>query len=61
MLLTGIPQLRELQDVTYLKKAFSLAESEDEARVTFARLIVESLNTKTTQINFALHILANPN
>jgi hypothetical protein len=60
MLLTGIPQLRELQDVTYLKKAFSLAESEDEARVTFARLIDESLNTKTTQINFALHILANP-
>jgi hypothetical protein len=60
MLYCGMPQLQEPEDISYLRKAFSVEESDAEARETFLRLIDESLKTKTTQINFAFHILAHP-
>ncbi len=59
MLSTGIPELTSEEDIDYLRNAFSLDLDDDEAAEIFKGLIVESLNTKTTQINFAIHILAH--
>lgn len=60
MLSTGIPELTEEQDLDYLREAFSLNLSNEEAAKKFSRLIDDSLNTKATQLNFAIHVLANP-
>ncbi len=34
--------------------------TEEEASAHFKKLISESLNTKSIQFNFAIHLLANP-
>lgn len=60
MLSTGIPQLRSVSDIYYLRQAFSLEQTRDEAQQHWINLVQESLNTKTTQINFFLHNLAHP-
>lgn len=81
MVSTGIPELRCEEDIDYLREAFSLDISEEEAGMSvlccvvlcngywhviissakkFMKLINESLSTKATQLNFAIHILANP-
>ena len=60
MVSTGIPQLRTFEDIHYLREAFELQKSEEEASKHFDRLIIESLNTKRTQINNAIHIMAHP-
>lgn len=59
MLSTGIPELRSEEDLNYLREAFSLDMSNEEAEKKFTKLIFESLNTKATQLNFAIHLLAN--
>lgn len=59
MLSTGIPELTAEEDIYYLRNAFSLDNDDEEAAEAFSALIIESLNTKTTQINFAIHILAH--
>jgi hypothetical protein len=59
MLSTGIPELTSEEDIDYLRNAFSLDMDDDEAAEAFKALIYESLSTKTTQINFAIHILAH--
>jgi len=61
MLTTGIPQLSTTEDLEYLRESFALQKTDEEAEKIFIRLIDESLNTKTTQINNAIHILAHPN
>jgi hypothetical protein len=58
--LLGIPQLRFSSDIYYLRSAFSLGNSDNEAQSKWLNLLVESLNTKTTQINFFFHNLAHP-
>eukprot|EP01127_Copromyxa_protea_P018908 TRINITY_DN6038_c0_g1_i1.p1 TRINITY_DN6038_c0_g1~~TRINITY_DN6038_c0_g1_i1.p1 ORF type:complete len:1361 (+),score=214.79 TRINITY_DN6038_c0_g1_i1:544-4083(+) len=60
MLSTGIPQLRTVNDIHYLRQAFSLEQTREKAQRHWANLVIESLNTKTTQINFFLHNLAHP-
>jgi len=60
MLATGIPELRSEEDLNYLRESFSLDLSDDEAEKKFTKLIHESLRTKATQLNFAIHLLANP-
>lgn len=60
MLSTGIPQLTKAEDLQYLTESFCLGKEDREAAHIFKNLITESLNTKTTQINFAIHILAHP-
>lgn len=60
MLSTGIPELRCEEDLDYLRTSFSVDSTDDEAAKKFKELIIESLNTKTTQLNFAVHMLANP-
>jgi len=60
MLSTGIPELRSEEDLNYLRDAFSLELTEEEASKKFEKLIEHSLKTKATQLNFALHIMAHP-
>lgn len=71
MLSTGIPTLTREEDLNYLRfilwnprnsirEAFALSMSEEEANKKFTKLIFESLNTKAIQLNFAIHLLANP-
>lgn len=49
MLSTGIPELTEVEDIAYLRDAFSLDMSDEKAREKFKNLIYDSLATKTTQ------------
>ena len=60
MISTGIPQLTSQEDLEYLIESFCIGKSEEEAKQIFQGLIIESLNTKATQLNFAIHILAHP-
>eukprot|EP01104_Vermistella_antarctica_P019415 TRINITY_DN758_c2_g3_i1.p1 TRINITY_DN758_c2_g3~~TRINITY_DN758_c2_g3_i1.p1 ORF type:complete len:2061 (-),score=458.91 TRINITY_DN758_c2_g3_i1:628-6810(-) len=60
MLSTGIPQLTNMEDLQYLQKSFSLELSDPDAESKFSKLILESLDTRTTQINNAIHIMAHP-
>jgi len=60
MLSTGIPELRSEEDINYLREAFSLEMTDEEASKKFERLIEESLKTKATQLNFMIHIMAHP-
>jgi phosphatidylinositol-4,5-bisphosphate 3-kinase catalytic subunit alpha/beta/delta len=61
MLSTGIPELKCDDDIAYLRNAFALDKSEDEARKLFEELIEESLNTKATTVNFVIHNFAHAN
>jgi phosphatidylinositol kinase/protein kinase (PI-3 family) len=60
MISIGMPELKSHDDLNYLLDAFSLELNEDQAKDFFVKLIFKSLNTKTTQIMFATHILAHP-
>jgi len=59
MLSTGIPELQSVEDINYLRKAFSLEMTDNEATLLFTKLIYESLGTKTTVFNNVIHILAH--
>eukprot|EP01102_Stenamoeba_stenopodia_P020703 TRINITY_DN8172_c0_g1_i5.p1 TRINITY_DN8172_c0_g1~~TRINITY_DN8172_c0_g1_i5.p1 ORF type:complete len:1732 (-),score=326.42 TRINITY_DN8172_c0_g1_i5:97-5292(-) len=59
MLSTGIPQLKKPEDLHYLREAFCLQKTDEEAAVVFADKIMESLNTKMTQLNNFVHNLAH--
>jgi len=60
MLSTGMPQLSSPEDLEYFRESFCIGKNNEEAKQIFAGLILESLNTKATQLNFAIHILAHP-
>jgi phosphatidylinositol-4,5-bisphosphate 3-kinase catalytic subunit alpha/beta/delta len=60
MISTGIPQLTSHEDLAYLIESFCIGKTDAQAREIFHSLILESLNTKATQLNFAIHILAHP-
>ena len=55
MLSTGMPELKGEDDILYLKKAFALDMDDASAAKYFTRLIYDSLNSVTTQINFTVH------
>eukprot|EP01116_Phalansterium_solitarium_P018016 TRINITY_DN4609_c0_g1_i1.p1 TRINITY_DN4609_c0_g1~~TRINITY_DN4609_c0_g1_i1.p1 ORF type:complete len:1412 (-),score=535.42 TRINITY_DN4609_c0_g1_i1:565-4800(-) len=59
MLSTGIPELTSVDDIRYLTDAFSLGSTDAEASKKFTGLIYESLATRTTQVNNAIHIWAH--
>eukprot|EP00298_Acanthocystis_sp_HF-20_P026998 c4869_g1_i1.p1 GENE.c4869_g1_i1~~c4869_g1_i1.p1 ORF type:complete len:610 (-),score=218.48 c4869_g1_i1:142-1971(-) len=59
MLSTGISELQTQQDLNFLRLTLSLDDTEEQAATKFEKLIYESLNTKSTQVNNAIHILAN--
>ena len=54
----GIPELKGLRDLEWIRKALMLGASEEEASQKFLDLIHESLNCQTTRVNHALHIIA---
>eukprot|EP01117_Protostelium_nocturnum_P006783 TRINITY_DN2436_c0_g1_i2.p1 TRINITY_DN2436_c0_g1~~TRINITY_DN2436_c0_g1_i2.p1 ORF type:complete len:1251 (+),score=411.48 TRINITY_DN2436_c0_g1_i2:224-3976(+) len=56
MLSTGIPELTSVDDIEYLRDAFSLGATEEQAKEKFTNLIFDSLDTKTTRLNNAIHI-----
>ncbi len=59
LLSTGINELKSESDIQYVRDAFALDISEEEAMSRFKKLIFKSLNTTATQINNAIHILAH--
>jgi phosphatidylinositol-4,5-bisphosphate 3-kinase len=59
MLSTGIPELTSTQDIDYLRDAFCIGMSDEEAARHYTQLIYESLSTRTTQAMFAIHIAVN--
>ena len=56
MLCTGIPELRSADDCEYLRMAFGVGLTDDEAAKRFTQLIHASLRTKTTILNDAIHV-----
>lgn len=60
MVSTGIPELNSESDLVYLREAFSLGLSDEEATAKFTKLIFEALNTKAVQVNYVVHLLAKP-
>ncbi len=59
LLSTGITELKSEADIHYVRDAFALDMSEEEAMNKFKKLIYKALGTTATQINNALHILAH--
>lgn len=59
MLSSGIPELRTVADIFYLRESFLLHKSEDEAGAEFVQWINECLNCKMTQINNAIHTIVH--
>jgi len=55
MLSSGIPELRTVEDIHYLRESFLLDMTDDEAGKEFVGWIHECLNCKMTQINNAIH------
>jgi len=58
MIGAGLPQLRSLADVEHLKTTLAVDLSDAEADTNFRKLIRQSLKSKTTKMNFAIHNLA---
>ena len=59
MLSTGIPELRELEDIYYLRDMMSLELDTKEAAEKMETLIGECLHSKATKFNNFVHILAH--
>ncbi|KAJ5074669.1 pi-3 kinase [Anaeramoeba ignava] len=59
MVSTGIPELQCIEDIYYLRDAFSLGLTDKEAALKYEKLIYKSLNTTTTRVNNAFHILVH--
>ncbi|KAJ6229788.1 pi-3 kinase [Anaeramoeba flamelloides] len=56
MLSTGIPELQKMSDIYYLRDAFMLDLDDEKAAEEFAKLIDQSLGTKTTRVNDFFHL-----
>jgi phosphatidylinositol kinase/protein kinase (PI-3 family) len=64
MLHAGLPQLQKAEDIEHLKTALAVDMTDAEADIHFRKLIMQSLKSRTTKMNFAIHNLAkmgNPN
>ena len=59
MLSTGIPELKSADDISYLREAFLLDDTNEVAAEKFLKLIHQSLNTTRTQVNNAVHIFVH--
>ena len=59
MLSTGIPELRVLEDIDYLKEMLSLDMTDEQASQKMRQLVLECMNCKTTKVNNIVHILAH--
>ena len=62
MLSTGIPQLRTINDLNYVRDALALNSTEEEARSHFDKQMYEALDkTWSTSMNWFFHSLAKDN
>ena len=59
MLSCGLPELREESDINWLRDKLMLDATAEEADAAFRQLIRESMNTKTTLLNHAVHSFAH--
>eukprot|EP01136_Pigoraptor_vietnamica_P032641 Opistho-1_new@94732 len=60
MLSTGIPELKSVEDIYYLRDALCLGMSEEQAANSFKDLIFECLRLSwSTQLNWAIHNFAH--
>ncbi|KAI3637772.1 hypothetical protein MIR68_004421 [Amoeboaphelidium protococcarum] len=60
MLSTGIPELKSAEDISYLRDALCLDQSEEDAAKSFRNLIFESIRMGwSTQLNWWIHNLAH--
>jgi len=57
MLSSGISQLRNISDLTYIRNALALELTQEEAAKHFKTLIEASISNKVTQVNNAFHML----
>ncbi|KAL0478782.1 phosphatidylinositol 3-kinase [Acrasis kona] len=59
MLATGIPELRSIEDVMWLRKCLILNKSEADSHVHFKEQIRKSLSNTRAQVNDLIHILVH--
>jgi len=60
MLTTGIEQLQKTEDVLYLREAFQVEKTEEEAKEYFENLIKKAIKNVRGKFNDAIHIVAHP-
>ncbi|EGC34226.1 hypothetical protein DICPUDRAFT_35373 [Dictyostelium purpureum] len=61
MVSTGLPELNKISDIYYLRDALALELTEELAAQKFKQMIQESIASKSTDLNFMVHIAFNPN
>lgn len=59
MVSSGIPEIATPQNVQYLRDTLVLDMSDEDASKAFKEWIMESLQTKATQVNYAIHTWAH--
>ena len=59
MVSSGIPEIGTPQNVYYLRDILVLNLSEEDASAKFNEWIFESLQTTSTQLNYAIHTWAH--
>ena len=57
MISTGIPELRELEDIFYLRDMMSLELDTEQATVKMEQLLLECYNSKATRFNNVAHLI----
>jgi phosphatidylinositol kinase/protein kinase (PI-3 family) len=58
LLCTGIPELNE-KSLKYLDGTLAMKKNDDEAKAYLEKQLVNSLDSVSTKLNFAIHIVAN--
>ena len=58
LLCTGIPELNE-KSLKYLEGTLAMKKNDKEAQVYLEKQLVDSLDSVSTKLNFAIHIVAN--
>ncbi|XP_045207446.2 phosphatidylinositol 4,5-bisphosphate 3-kinase catalytic subunit beta isoform-like isoform X2 [Mercenaria mercenaria] len=59
MLMSGIPQLTSVNDLDYLKETLALDLKDDAAIKQFKSKMNEALNSRSTQFNWMVHLMAH--
>ena len=58
LLCTGIPELNE-KSLRYLENTLSMKREDKEAKDYLDKQLADSLDSVSTKLNFAIHIVAN--
>ena len=58
LLCTGIPELNE-KSLRYLEGTLSMKRNDEEAKEYLEKQLADSLDSVSTKLNFAIHIVAN--